>query len=226
MAFPVPTTRLGAPPRDAAHLRMVSWSRERWRHAAEVSVGLYFNQVSVRVLEQKLYVLSRFTGKTMLDIFRQGRAEADNPGADCLPVLPVQDHAEMPDAPCAPGQDLARLIVQGNLMSEEDNISPLTHMSAYRRTEAMLIEGERRFERTDGERQMKNGALVECHGRRLSARIDEPECIALGVRVMNPSGSEIAADFTHRRNAACHEILDGGLEPLNQETHSNRLLRR
>lgn len=59
----------------------------------------------------------------------------------------------------------------------------------------------------------------------LSIRIDKPECIALGIRVMNPSSSEITADFTNRHNAACLETLDGGLEPLNQETHANRLLR-
>lgn len=45
----------------------------------------------------------------------------------------------------------------------------------------------------------------------LSIRIDEPECIALRIRVMNPSSSEITADLTNRRNAACLEILDGGL---------------
>jgi hypothetical protein len=38
-------------------------------------------------------------------------------------------------------------------------------MPAYRSTEATLIEAKRSFERADGEREMKNGALLECHDR-------------------------------------------------------------
>jgi hypothetical protein len=75
----------------------------------------------------------------------------------------------MSNAPRAPSQDLARLIVQRYLMSEQDNIGPLTHVPTYRRAEATLVEAKRSVERADGEGEMKNGAL---HSSPVSGMVD------------------------------------------------------
>lgn len=73
-----------------------------------------------------------------------------------FPLLPGQHGTEMPDALVFPGNDLSRLLMEGDLAAEHVNVAPLLALPADRRTENLLVKIPGGIKFVDRKRQMEH----------------------------------------------------------------------